>query len=245
MDEAKSRTAMLLGWHGVEALAGKHVAVFGLGGVGSWAAEALGRAGIGTVTLVDSDTVAESNLNRQLVALRDTVGRPKTEVMRERLWQINPDAQVKTYPIFFGPETSGQIEWEGIDYVVDAIDTVPGKLELIETAKHKGIPIISSMGAGNKLDPTQFRVADIFETSVDPLARVMRRELRRRGIRDLKVVYSTEEPLTPRFAPQDAPPGRNPPGSISFVPPAAGLAAAGAVVTDLLRQAVPAPEADT
>lgn len=241
--EMQSRTAMLIGWDGVDALRRAHVAVFGLGGVGSWAAEALGRAGIGTLSLIDSDEVSRSNLNRQLVALENTVGRAKTDVMRERLVQISPQAQVKTYPFFYGPETAGQIDFDGIDYIVDAIDTVAGKLTLIEEAKARGIPIISSMGAGNKLDPTRFQVADIYETSVDPLARVMRRELRRRGIDHLKVVYSTEEPLAPRFAPDDAPPGRNPPGSISFVPPAAGLAAASAVVRDLLSQAAPPEEA--
>lgn len=245
MDETFSRTAMLVGWEGVEALQKRHVAVFGLGGVGSWAAEALGRAGVGTLTLVDSDSVSASNLNRQLVALTETVGQKKTDVMRRRLQQIRPDMTVHSYPIFFDSEAADEIDWNGIDYIVDAIDTVAGKLTLIEEAQRRGIPIISSMGAGNKLDPTKFRVADIYETSVDPLARVMRRELRRRGIPALKVVFSPEEPLVPRFAPDDAPPGRNPPGSISFVPPAAGLAAAGAVVQDLLSQAAPAPAADT
>ncbi|MBD5558818.1 MAG: tRNA threonylcarbamoyladenosine dehydratase [Clostridia bacterium] len=236
MEETWSREAMLVGWDGVEKLRRSHVAVFGLGGVGSWAAEALARAGIGTLSLIDSDTVARSNINRQLVALEDTVGEGKTEVMRSRIAQISPGTQVRTYPLFFAADSAGQIDWDGIDYIVDAIDTVSGKLALIEEAERRGIPIISSMGAGNKLDPTRFRVADIYETSVDPLARVMRRELRQRGIRSLKVVFSTEEPLPVKFAPADALPGRNPPGSISFVPPAAGFAAAGAVVRDLLSQ---------
>lgn len=236
LNEIYDRSAMLIGEDGVEKLAQSHVAVFGLGGVGSWAAESLARAGTGTFSLVDSDTVAPSNVNRQLVAALDTVGERKTDVMERRIRSINEAAVIHSYPMFYAPETAEEINWEGVSYIVDAIDTVTGKLALIEEAQHRGIPIISCMGTGNKLDPTQIRIGDIYETSVDPLARVMRRELRRRGIEKLKVVYSLEEPIKPQTVPQDAPPGRHPPGSMPFVPPSAGLAAASEVVCDLLKR---------
>lgn len=236
MDEMFVRSAMLIGCEGIKELAQAHIAVFGLGGVGSWAAESLARSGIGKFSLIDSDTVAPSNLNRQLVGAVDTIGERKTDVMRRRIESINPQAEVYTYPIFYAPETAEEIDWTGVSYIVDAIDTVTGKLALVEEAERRHIPIISSMGTGNKLDPTKVQTGDIYETSVDPLARVMRRELRRRGINRLQVVFSTEDPIKPLFAPDDAPPGRNPPGSMAFVPPAAGLAAASAVVRDLLEK---------
>lgn len=236
--EEFSRTALLLGESGVKKLQNSRVAVFGLGGVGSFVVEGLARCGVGGLVLVDSDTVSRSNLNRQLIATHQTLGRPKVEAARERILSINPNAQVETHQIFYLPgEGYGLIN--GCDYVVDAIDTVSAKLALIEEARACSIPILSCMGTGNKLDPTRLQIADLAKTSVCPLCRVMRRELRRRGIEHLKVLYSTEEPVTSRMADTESPDGhetptgRHTPGSVSFVPSVAGLIIAGEVVKAL------------
>lgn len=219
------RTEMLLGREGMQKLAQAHVAVFGIGGVGSFAAEALIRSGIGAVTLVDKDTVSLSNCNRQLIATQKTVGRPKVEVMAERAQEIRADVQVYPRREFFLPQSQGW-DFSQYSYIIDAVDTVSAKIELAVRAQAAGVPIISSMGAGNKLDPAAFRVADLYETSVCPLARVMRRELRRRGITHMKVVYSTEPPRISED-------GGRVPGSVAFVPSVAGLMLAGAVVREL------------
>ncbi len=227
MSEAWSRTELLLGQEAVERLAKARVAVFGIGGVGSYAAEALARSGVGSLDLIDSDRVAASNLNRQIIALHSTLGRYKTEVMRERILDINPHACVRIHNCFYLPETAALFDFSVYDYVVDAIDTVTGKIELVMQAREAGTPVISSMGAGNKLDPSAFEVADIYATSVCPLARVMRRELKARGVKSLKVVYSREKARKPREN------GERVPGSVAFVPAAAGLVLAGEVVRDL------------
>lgn len=231
-----SRTEQLLGPQGVARLKQAHVAVFGLGGVGSYVVEALCRSGVGAFTLVDNDTVSLTNLNRQLIATRDTIGKKKTQVTKERILSINPDAKVILKPEFYMPES--QFDFSGIDYIVDAIDTVTAKLHLIETAHKLNIPVISSMGTGNKLDPTRLEVADISKTSVCPLARVMRQELRKRGIDHLKVVYSKEEPLSPLTdsAEEKGTTGRTAPGSVAFVPSVAGLIIAGEVVKDIAKK---------
>ena len=234
MEDMFSRTRMLLGDAAMARLKQARVAVFGVGGVGGHAVEALARSGVGALDLVDSDRVALSNLNRQIVATRDTLGMLKVEAAKQRILSINPDCRVKTYPIFFLPETADQFDFSQYDYVVDAIDTVTGKLRLIEAAMAAGVPVISSMGAGNKLDPTAFRVADISETSVCPLARVMRRELRKRGIDHVKVVYSTEPALSPAPADEETR-RRATPGSTAFVPAVAGLILAGEVVKDISK----------
>ena len=234
MEDMFSRTRMLLGNAAMDRLKRARVAVFGVGGVGGHVVEALTRSGVGALDLVDSDRVELSNLNRQIIATRDTLGMLKVDATKARVLSINPDCQVQTHPIFFLPETADQFDFTQYDYVVDAIDTVAGKLQLIEAAKAAGVPVISSMGAGNKLDPTAFRVADISETSVCPLARVMRRELRKRGIEHVKVVYSTEPVLSP--APADEETGRrSTPGSVAFVPAVAGLVLAGEVIKDLIK----------
>ncbi len=235
MQDKYARTRLLLGETGMEKLATSRVAVFGLGGVGSYAVEALVRSGIGAIDLIDHDTVCESNINRQLYATEKTVGRQKVDVAAERIKEIDPHIKVRKYPIFYLPETADRFDFSEYDYVVDAIDTLTGKLALAARAADAGVPIISSMGAGNKLDPTAFEVADIFETSVCPLARVMRRELRRLGITKLKVVYSKEPPRTPEGAlPEpDSAQSRPIPGSVSFVPSVAGLIVAGEVIRDL------------
>lgn len=243
-----SRTQLLLGPEGMEALAQAKVAIFGIGGVGGYVAEALARCGVGHFVLVDDDKVCLTNLNRQVLATRRTVGKYKAEVMKERILDINPRAEVETRLCFYLPENAMEFDFSSYSYVVDAVDTVTAKLELVMRAKESGVPIISCMGAGNKMDPTAFQVADIYDTSIDPLARIMRRELRKRGVKDLKVVYSTEKPIRPL---EDmaiscryhciCPPGtarkctdrRDIPGSISFVPSVAGLILAGAVVKDL------------
>ncbi len=236
MKEQFCRSAMLLGEAATERLAQKRVAVFGVGGVGSFCIEALARAGVGALLLFDPDEVALSNLNRQIIALHSTIGRPKAEVMRARILDINPDAAVEVYKVFYTAENAEAFDLSGCDYIVDAIDTVSSKLALIERATRLGIPVISSMGTGNKLDPSRFAIADIYKTSVCPLARVMRCELRRRGIRALKVLYSTEPAITP--AAQDAPaPGRRQtPGSVPFVPSVAGLMIAGEVIRALCAE---------
>jgi len=228
-----SRTELLIGREALERLKKCKVAVFGIGGVGSFAAEALARAGIGKLVLVDKDVVEITNLNRQLIATRKTLGMPKVEIMRQRILDINPDAEVIARRAFYLPETADELIQDDYDYIVDAVDTVTAKIDLVVQAKRRGIPIISSMGAGNKMDPARFRVADIYSTSVDPLAKVMRKELRSRGIDSLKVVYSDEPPITPMKS-EEKSAKRQVPGSISFVPPVAGMIIAGEVVKDLI-----------
>lgn len=238
--DAYGRTRLLLGSAGMEKLKNAHIAVFGLGGVGGYVVEALARSGVGTLELIDHDTVSLSNINRQILATRDTVGIDKAEAARLRVAAIDPEIKVIARKQFFGPDTKAEFNFSQYTYVVDAIDTVTGKLALVQAAKEAGVPIISSMGTGNKLDPTAFRVGDLFETSVCPLARIMRKECRKRGIDKLKVLYSLEEPITPELAPddpmwQELPEGRNAlPGSVSFVPAAAGLMIAGQVVRDIV-----------
>ncbi len=234
MEEAFCRTRLLLGGEAMERLAAARVAVFGIGGVGGHAVEALARSGIGQLDLIDSDKVSVSNINRQLIATHSAVGRYKVEVMEARIRDINPRAVVRVFPCFFLPENAGQFPFEAYDYVVDAVDTVTAKIELVLKAQEAGVPVISSMGAGNKLDAGAFRVADLYQTSVCPLARVMRRELKKRGVEHLKVVYSQEPPLTPEKGEEIPPEGRRTvPGSVAFVPSVAGLILAGEVVKDL------------
>lgn len=236
------RTALLLGEDAIKALSRKKVAIFGLGGVGSWCCEALGRAGVGQLALIDHDTVSESNLNRQLVALHSTIGQPKAAVMAARLRDINPAIHVTEYPIFYMPENADLIDLSGFDCIVDAIDTVTAKLHLIQTAKALGVPIISSMGTGNKLHPELLQLTKLSKTTGCHLARVMRKECRARGLKDIPVVYSTEAPIPAEAkveAPATASPGRtgrpkkSVPGSVSFVPGTAGLILAGAVIRAL------------
>ena len=229
-----SRTEALIGLESLEKLKNAKVAVFGIGGVGGYVVEALARAGVGALDLVDNDKVSLSNINRQIIALHSTVGEWKTEVAAQRVKDINPEITVRTHNLFFLPETAEQFDFSGIDYVVDAIDTVSGKIALIERAKGANIPVISSMGTGNKLNPTAFEVADITKTSVCPLARVMRRELKKRGIEHVKVVYSKEEPLSSGAVNEET--GKAIPASISFVPSVAGLIIAGEVIKDLIKQ---------
>lgn len=233
MEDQFSRTRMLFGKENMERLARAKVAVFGVGGVGSYVVEALARSGIGTLDLIDHDTVNVSNINRQIIALHSTVGKYKVDVAKERILDINPDAVVNCYRTFYLPDTAQQFCLENYDYIVDAIDTVTGKLELIVRAKRAEVPIISSMGTGNKTDPTAFEVADIYETSVCPLARVMRRELKKRDIPGLKVVYSREKAMMPLEGETDGKCSKVVPGSNAFVPSAAGLILAGEVLKDL------------
>lgn len=237
-----SRTELMLGRDGMERLYQARVAIFGIGGVGGHCVDALARSGIGEFDLIDRDEVELTNLNRQLVADHQTIGRQKVEVMKERILAINPNAVVHVYPAFFLPENADEFPFDQFDYVVDAVDTVTAKIELIRKAKEMGIPVISSMGAGNKLDPTAFEVADIYKTSVCPLAKVMRRELKKRGIRDLKVVYSKEETVPSKEYDEEGnllerekkgTAGRMAPASIAFVPSVAGLILAGEVIKDL------------
>ena len=235
MREEFSRTEQLLGAKAMDRLAKARVAVFGIGGVGGYVVEALARCGVGALDLIDSDEVSPSNINRQIIALHSTVGQKKVEVMARRVADICPETTVRTYPVFYLPETAEQFDFSEYDYVVDAIDTVAGKLELVKRARAAGVPIICSMGAGNKMDPTAFCVADIYSTSVCPLAKVMRNLCRREGIPALKVVYSKEPPMTPAVTAERAN-GRTPPASAVFAPAAAGLAVARAVVEDLLAE---------
>lgn len=231
-----SRTELLIGADGVEQLKNARVAIFGIGGVGGHVMEALARSGIGSLDVIDNDTVSVTNINRQILATQKTVGRYKTDVAKERILEINPQAHVLTCKTFFLPENADQFDFSQYDYVVDAIDTVSGKISLAEQAQKAGVPIISSMGAGNKMNPAAFEVADIYETSVCPLAKVMRRELKKRGIHKLKVVYSKEKPLVPRESEeQKTAQRRQIPGSVAFVPSVAGLIIAGEVVKDLLN----------
>ncbi|MBR6407664.1 MAG: tRNA threonylcarbamoyladenosine dehydratase [Clostridia bacterium] len=238
-----SRTGLLLGEEAMEKLALSRVAVFGIGGVGSYTVEALARSGIGGLDIIDDDRVCLSNINRQIIATTKTVGRYKVEVAKERIREINPDAAVNAYKTFYTPETAGQFDFSQYDYIVDAIDTVTGKIELAVRANAAGTPIISSMGAGNKLDPTAFEVADIYKTSVCPLARVMRRELKKRGVECLKAVYSKEPPITPFSDREETDEARQQgahairrqtPGSAAFVPSVVGLIIAGEVIKDII-----------
>lgn len=222
--EENARTCLLLGEEGLTRLARARVALFGVGGVGGHCAEALARTGIGALDLYDNDVISPSNLNRQLAALHSTLGRPKAAVMAQRIADINPDCQVRAIPLFYLPENADQVDLRQYDYVIDAVDTVSAKLELARQCWTLEVPLISCMGSGNKLDPSAFTVTDIYKTQGCPLARVMRRELRRRGIASLKVVFSPEEPKRT---------GERTPGSVSFVPGAAGLVLAGAVIRDL------------
>ena len=233
-----TRTALLLGEEAIVKLSRSRVAVFGIGGVGGYAVEALARSGVGAFELIDRDVVSESNLNRQIIATHKTIGRGKTEVMEERIHDINPDAQVTQHRCFYLPETADQFDFSQYDYIIDAVDTITAKIEIILRAQQAGVPVISSMGAGNKLDPSKFEVADIYKTSVDPLARVMRRELKKRGIRKLKVVYSKEEPIRPlgRIEADPEAGRKDVPGSAVFTPAAAGLLIASEVVKDLIRR---------
>lgn len=232
-----SRTELLLGADGMEKLKRARVAVFGIGGVGGYAVEALARAGIGALDLIDNDVISRTNINRQIIALHSTVGLPKTDVMAARVKDINPECEVRTYQTFYGPDTAEQFDFAQYDYIIDAIDTVTGKLALAVNAQKANTPIISSMGTGNKLDPTAFTVTDIYKTSFCPLARIMRKELRKRGIERLKVVYSQEEALTPEGVTEELPQGRRSiPGSVSFVPSAAGLILAGEVIKDIVNR---------
>ena len=237
MNEQFSRTGILLGEAAVRKLNKARVAVFGIGGVGGYTVEALARCGVGQLDLIDSDTVSVSNINRQILATHSSVGKLKVEVAKARILDINPECSVRTYPIFYLPETAQQFDFTQYDYIVDAIDTVTGKLQLVERAVAAGTPIICSMGTGNKLDPAAFMVSDISKTSMCPLARIMRKELKKRGIHHLKVVYSQEEALTPDVDPEElARSGkRQIPGSVAFVPGAAGLILAGEVVKDLIK----------
>lgn len=230
MSEKFSRTEMLLGKENMDKLKTAHVAVFGLGGVGGHVCEALARCGIGNFTLFDNDTVAESNLNRQIIATVDTIGIAKTEAMKNRILSINPDAIIKLNQVFYLPENADNFPLNEYDYVVDAIDTISAKIELAVRTEKLNIPIISSMGTGNKLDPTQFKITDVYKTSVCPLARVMRRELKLRNVKSLKVLYSEEMPIKPNCETQ----GKPTPGSTSFVPSVAGLIIASEVVKDLI-----------
>lgn len=225
-DSIYTRTEMMLGERAVERLRSSHVAVFGVGGVGGFTTEALCRAGVGKITLVDSDRVAVSNINRQIIATHSTIGKYKTEAMLERIKDINPECEVVIYNEFYSEENP--ISLDGIDYVADCIDSVKSKLHLISEATLRGVKVISSMGAGNKLDPTRFTVADISKTHTDPLAKVIRTELRRRGINHLKVVFSDEPPINPT--------GERTPGSVSFVPSVVGLIIAGEIIKDLIKE---------
>lgn len=235
MEEQFIRTKILLGDTALERLHKARVAVFGLGGVGGYTVEALARAGIGQLDLIDKDDISISNLNRQILATYPTIGMAKTEAAKRRVLEINPECQVTTWEVFYTPDTAGQFDFTQYDYIVDAIDTVTGKLALVEHARAAGTPIICCMGTGNKLDPTAFQVADISKTTMCPLARVMRKELGKRGIKHLKVVYSQEEALTPTGWEEEAAAigKRQIPGSVSFVPGAAGLILAGEVIKDI------------
>ena len=232
------RTQMLLGNDAVEKLKNSRVAVFGIGGVGGYALEALVRAGVGEIDIIDSDSVSVSNINRQILATTKTVGEKKVDVAEMRAKEINPDVKINKYPIFYLPETANQFDFSNYDYVIDAIDTVAGKMELVKRANEVGTPIICSMGTGNKLDPSAFEVADIHKTSVCPLAKVMRGLCKKEGIKHLKVVYSKEIPTTPHEidgAEQKGTAGRVSPASCSFVPPVAGFILAGEVIKDLIK----------
>lgn len=232
MKEELSRTALLLGDDAMERLKNATVTIFGVGGVGGYVAEALARSGVGKLVLTDNDVVSVSNINRQIIALHSTIGRPKVEVLGERLKDINPDIKLELHQSFYLPETHDDYDFEAYDYVVDCVDTVAAKIDIIMESKAAGTPVISSMGAGNKLDPARFEIADIYKTSVCPLARVMRYEMKKRGVKRLKVVFSKETPMKVS-APLEDNARRSIPGSIAFVPAAAGLVLAAEIVKDL------------
>jgi len=235
MPDWLTRTESLLGKEAIDKLLNSRIAVFGIGGVGGYICEGLARSGIGAFDLIDSDRVCPSNLNRQIIATRKTIGRYKTEVMKERILEINPDADVRIYNCFFLPENADEFPFEEYDYVADAVDTVTAKIALIQKAKDGNVPVISSMGAGNKLDGSMFQAADIYQTKVCPLARVMRRELKKRGIRELKVVYSQEEPISRAKEANECAENGRIPGSVAFVPSVAGLLISGEIVKDLMK----------
>lgn len=235
MNEEFSRTELLLGAENMQKLKNARVAVFGIGGVGGHVVEALARSGVGSLDLIDNDTVALSNLNRQIIATHKTIGMLKTQAAKERVLDIYPECVVRCYDMFYLPETAYSFDFTQYDYVVDAIDTVSGKISLVEQAQAAGVPIISSMGAGNKMDPTAFKVADIYKTSVCPLAKVMRHELKKRGIKKLKVVYSEEVAMTPLVNDEPVNGRRQTPGSNAFVPSVVGLIMAGEVIKDLTK----------
>ena len=230
------RTEMLIGEEGLEKLLSSRVCVFGVGGVGSYVVEALARSGVGKIDLVDADTVCESNINRQIIATHKTLGMYKVDAEKDRILEINPNCEVGVYRMFYLPENAGDIDMSVYDYVIDAVDTVTAKIEIIKRAKEAGTPVISSMGAANKLDPTAFEVADIYKTQVCPLAKVMRHELKKRGIESLKVVYSREEAIKPLQLEEEQTGRRVTPASIAFVPSVAGLIVAGEVIKDLVKQ---------
>jgi tRNA A37 threonylcarbamoyladenosine dehydratase len=231
-----SRTQLLLGKAAMDKLAKAHVAVFGIGGVGGYVVEVLARSGIGALTLIDKDVVDVTNLNRQIIALHSTVGQPKVEVARQRVLDINPDCRVTTFEMFYLPENADSFDFSQYDYVVDCVDTVTAKLDLIRRCHEQQVPLLSCMGAANKMDATAFRVADIYKTNMDPLAKIIRKKLRKLGIPQQKVVYSEEEPMTPaEVSTETKPTGRPVPASNAFVPAAAGLVAGGEVVKDLIN----------
>ena len=235
-----SRTELLIGKEGVDKLKNSKIAVFGIGGVGSFVVEGLVRSGVSNLVLIDNDTVDLTNLNRQLIATRKTIGKYKVDVMKERILEINPDAKVETYKEFFMPDSKTEIIKEDLSYVVDCIDTVTAKIEIIKRCNKLGIPIISSMGTGNKLDPSKLKITDIYKTNICPLAKVMRKELRKREISKLKVIYSEEEPITPdekieEICKEEGTKKKQVPGSVSFVPSVAGLMIAGEIVRDIIK----------
>lgn len=234
MDNYFSREELLIGKEAIEILKNSRVAVFGVGGVGGFVVEVLARCGVGTIDVIDNDVVDPSNINRQIIATVDTIGQEKVNVVEQRIKSINPNAVVNKHRCFFLPETAKDFDFTRFDYVVDAIDTVSGKIEIILQAKKAGVPVISCMGAGNKLDPTAFVVTDIYKTSVCPLARVMRQKLKKLGVQDLKVVYSTEKAMKPNYPPDMPPQRKAAPGSVAFVPSVAGIIAGGEVIKDLI-----------
>ena len=234
MDNYFSREELLIGKEAIEILKNSRVAVFGVGGVGGCVVEVLARCGVGTIDVIDNDVVDPSNINRQIIATVDTIGQEKVNVVEQRIKSINPNAVVNKHRCFFLPETAKDFDFTRFDYVVDAIDTVSGKIEIILQAKKAGVPVISCMGAGNKLDPTAFVVTDIYKTSVCPLARVMRQKLKKLGVQDLKVVYSTEKAMKPNYPPDMPPQRKVAPGSVAFVPSVAGIIAGSEVIKDLI-----------
>lgn len=234
MDNYFSREELLIGKEAIEILKNSRVAVFGVGGVGGFVVEVLARCGVGTIDVIDNDVVDPSNINRQIIATADTIGQEKVNVVEQRIKSINPNAVVNKHRCFFLPETAKDFDFTRFDYVVDAIDTVSGKIEIILQAKKAGVPVISCMGAGNKLDPTAFVVTDIYKTSVCPLARVMRQKLKKLGVQDLKVVYSTEKAMKPNYPPDMPPQRKAAPGSVAFVPSVSGIIAGGEVIKDLI-----------
>lgn len=234
MDNYFSREELLIGKDAIEILKNSRVAVFGVGGVGGFVVEVLARCGVGTIDVIDNDVVDPSNINRQIIATADTIGQEKVNVVEQRIKSINPNAVVNKHRCFFLPETAKDFDFTRFDYVVDAIDTVSGKIEIILQAKKAGVPVISCMGAGNKLDPTAFVVTDIYKTSVCPLARVMRQKLKKLGVQGLKVVYSTEKAIKPNYPPDMPPQRKAAPGSVAFVPSVAGIIAGGEVIKDLI-----------